>query len=66
MKSSAMKWYGKTMKNTSSKCPVCHTAMKKGSTDFCSEECRDEYVAYEEEVLDRKDDFGWSNTVLPG
>lgn len=66
MKSSTMKWYGKTMKNASSKCPVCYQPMKKGSTDFCSTECQEEYQAYEDEVLDQKDDFGWSNTVLPG
>ena len=65
MKSSFLKVYNRTMKTTSSKCPVCYKPTKKGSSDFCSEECRDEYQAYENEVLDLKDNFGWSNTVLP-
>jgi len=54
------------MKTTSSKCPVCYKPTKKGSSDFCSEECRDEYQAYENEVLDLKDDFGWRAVALQG
>lgn len=53
-------------KDSKKTCPVCYQPLKKGApTNFCSEECRDEYVAYEEGVLDLKDDFGFSRTVIP-
>lgn len=54
------------MKDAKKTCPVCYVPLKKGGgASFCSEECRDEYVSYEEGVLDRKDDFGWARTVIP-
>lgn len=55
------------MKNAAKKsCPVCHGPLPKGGDpNFCGEECRDEYVAYESQVLDVKDEFGWARTVIP-